>query len=229
MVFYHPVKINWYHLWVVPISLACPFLITFSSDCLFHSFPVLTGYHLIKYEMITDNPFKSKCGKLRDHWQRQSFWFSVWNSSHRDGVMESKFNQIFHKVAWSTQQFLGSQRPHRIQRTIVQPWQAVDCQDVIECNDTPGASTYFWQVIRGGEKSENRPKEWSQSYNQKHRLHVPQWKEARNTKTAWNRRLKLFSMYSFNKWYGNLKIKYWICSFVVTFYWSKAMLWLSTY
>lgn len=193
MVFYHPVKINWYHLWVVPISLACPFLITFSSDCFVSFFPCT--HRISSYKIWDDHrqkSFKSKCIESWETTGRAKLWFTVtWFTEM--GWWSPSSIRYFTKLPdlLSSSWALGT----RIQRTIVQPWQAVDCQDVIECNDTPGASTYFWQVIRGREKSENRPKEWSQSYKCKHRLHVPQWKEARNTKTAWNRRLKLFSMY----------------------------------
>ena len=150
-------KISWCHLWVVPISLACAFLITFSSDC-FVSFFLCT-HRISSYKIWDDHrpkSFKSKCIESWETTGRAKLWFTVaWFSEM--GWWSPSSIRYFTKLpdllrsSWA----LGT----RIQRTLVQPWQAVDCRDVIEYNDTPGASTYFWQVIKGREKSENRPKE----------------------------------------------------------------------
>ena len=48
-------------MWVVPISLAFVPHNFSSLIILFHSFLVLTGWQLIKYEMIIDQSLKSKC------------------------------------------------------------------------------------------------------------------------------------------------------------------------
>lgn len=169
MVFYHPVKINWYH----PVS--CPYLSC--SICLSHSFllwlfcfilSLLTGYHLIKYEMITDkSPLNQNVLKAERPLAEQSFDLQ-WLDSLRWGdgvqVQSDLFPQsclIYSAVSWA----LGT----RIQRTIVQPWQAVGCLNNSLWHTWEPAHTIFdW--LSKEEKSENRPKEWSQSYKCKHEL-----------------------------------------------------------
>ena len=132
---------------IPPVS--CPYLPCLSFS---HNFLQLSSYKI--WDDHRQKSFKSKCIESWETTGRAKLWFTVtWFTEM--GWWSPSSIRYFTKLPdlLSSSWALGT----RIQRTIVQPWQAVDCQDVIECNDTPGASTYFWQVIKGREKSENRP------------------------------------------------------------------------
>lgn len=206
-------------MWAVPISFVCV-----PRNCLLLLFCLILSLHLhlLKYEMIRDqSPLNQNVLKVEETTGRAKLLiYSGW--IHWDGVLESKFNQLFHKLPDPLSSALGSRT--WIQRTTVQPWQAAYCQDGMEWNGMEwhlGADSYFWQVIKRRENQKTDPKSIPKFTN----VNIfclcleekkPETLRPHEIISAQNHSSHVF----FN---GNFNINYCLHSFAVIFYRSEAM------
>lgn len=128
--------------------------------------------------------------------------------------MESKFNQIFHKLPDPLSSSLGSWDMDTMDYCTALTSSRLSRWNVM----TPGGwHLFFDKPSKAGKIRKQTGKKNPKSYQYKHILHVPSRKESRNSLYEIIRTQNHSPHTFFSEWYGNLRTKYLICSFCVIY------------